>query len=108
MGLKETSSVVANKNLSTFASAIKEKVEINRVKGILSNAIKQNMERRRSQKNGEKDSPEPTQREIAFNKTLEEETKQMSFIADKLVKKKEYQQKFKDIQKYSDQEDPRI
>ena len=48
------------------------------------------------------------EREFAFNKTLEEETKQMALIAKKLTQRGEYQKKFKEIQKYSDVEDPKI
>ena len=48
------------------------------------------------------------EREFAFNKTLEEETKQMAFIAKKLTQRGEYRKKFKEIQKYSDVEDPKI
>ena len=48
------------------------------------------------------------EREFAFNKTLEEETKQMALIAKKLTQRGEYQKKFKEIQKYQDEEDPKI
>ena len=33
-------------------------------------------------------------REFAFNKTLEEETKQMSTIADTILRRKQYQEKY--------------
>ena len=48
------------------------------------------------------------EREFSFNKTLEEETKQMALIAKKLTQRGEYQKKFKEIQKYQDEEDPKI
>ena len=41
-------------------------------------------------------------RQVAFNKSLEEETKQMSRIADSILSQKEYMRKFKQIEKYVD------
>ena len=49
------------------------------------------------------------QKQNAFSKSLEEETKQMGHIAQTILRKGEYQKKFSQIQKYNDQvEDPRI
>lgn len=48
-------------------------------------------------------------RDYAFNKTLEEETKQMSSIADVILRKKEYNDKFKNREVVEiDSRDPRI
>ena len=33
-------------------------------------------------------------KDFAFNKTLEEETKQMSMIADTMIRRKKYQEKY--------------
>ena len=48
-------------------------------------------------------------REFAFNKTLEEETKQMSTIADTILRRKQYQEKYNNRLVIDEQDDdPRI
>ena len=48
---------VANDHVSAFAKAIKEKVEINRVKGLLKNALMKNMQHNKEERLAAADGP---------------------------------------------------
>jgi len=105
-----------------FAKGLKMKVVENKLKLDLRNSlmgmmIKKRMEREEKERG---DSPDvsPKKRETdaivnknyAFNKTLDEETKQMSNIANEILRKKEYHLKFKQPMYYADSSniDPRL
>lgn len=92
---------------------ISSQVQQNQVKVNLKNAIIANMTKIR-EKRTETEPGSPSKfkklsetetlkrRQLVFNKSIDEETKQMSHIADQILSKKEYSMKFKEIQKYHD------
>ena len=92
-----------SQNVLGFAKGLKMKVVENKVKLDIRNSIMGIMTKKRDEREKLEvaDSPEvsPTKRgeidihvnkNYAFNKTLEEETKQMSNIANEILRRKEY------------------
>ena len=104
-----------------FTKGLKDKFMQKKVQLDLKNAIQKSVLKRKEAKgeSPDKDSPNRmfkktelerlNERQVVFNKVLVEESKQMDNIKDTILRQKEYQGKYKTLQKFVDKkEDPHI